>query len=68
MILDGKIPDIVNTNGKKKLIELFGEHWHSLSDEEKRINCFKNLGWETLIIWEKELKDRNIVERKILEF
>jgi very-short-patch-repair endonuclease len=66
-IIDGKVPDFVNISGKK-IIELFGEHWHLPSDENKRINCFLGLGWDTLIIWEKELKDQEIVEEKILKF
>lgn len=68
MILDGKVPDFVNVNGKKKLIELFGEHWHPKKDEKIRINNFKKFGWGTLVIWEKELKNRVKLETKIINF
>jgi hypothetical protein len=29
MILGGKVPDFVNVNGQKKVIEMFGDFWHS---------------------------------------
>ena len=30
--LNGKLPDIVNINGQKKCIELFGDYWHADSE------------------------------------
>ena len=65
LILGGKCPDFLNINGKKKLIELFGDYWHSKErtgiepkeHERKRIEHFKRFGFDTLIIWEHELKD-----------
>jgi len=76
MILGGRIPDFVNINGKKRLIELFGNYWHSeektgrqgREEEAKRINHFKQFGWDTLIVWERELKDETSLKEKILEF
>jgi len=76
MILGGRIPDFVNVNGKKRLIELFGNYWHSeektgrqgKEEEAKRINHFKQFGWDTLIVWERELKDETSLKEKILEF
>lgn len=55
-IINGKNPDFINCNGKKLIIELFGEHWHKPEDENIRINIFKEYGYNTLIIWAKELK------------
>lgn len=58
--LGRKIPDFVNVNGKKRLIELFGEAWHEPEEVESRITFFKQFGeWETLIIWAKEMKHEN---------
>jgi G:T-mismatch repair DNA endonuclease (very short patch repair protein) len=68
MILGGKIPDFVNINGQKKVIELYGDYWHKGQDINVRIDYFKQLGWDTLIIWEKELKDIENLKLKILEF
>ena len=56
-------PDFINTNGKKQLVELFGDYWHSLKQSEQRIDYFKQWGYHTLVIWESELKDTNIAKR-----
>lgn len=67
-IIGGKCPDFLNINGKKKLIELFGKHWHKEFEINKRINFFKKFGFDTLIIWEEELKNLPELEQKILNF
>lgn len=72
MILGGKIPDFVNINGKKQLVELYGEFWHSPEMEretpEERINYFRKFGFNTLIIWEAEMKNEGMLKTKILNF
>jgi len=78
MILGGKVPDFVNINGQKKIIELYGDYWHSdkiikksgcYEDTEKgRIKYFKKYGYKTLIVWEHELKNLNKVKKRILKF
>lgn len=57
-ILDGKNPDFMNTNGQKKLLEVFGEYWHdrNSSEAEDRQNAFAKYGFHTLILWETDLK------------
>lgn len=67
-ILAGKCPDFTNVNGQKKLIELFGDYWHKGDDGEERIELFRQYGYETLIIWEHELKDERKLKDKILSF
>ena len=54
-------PDFININGEKKVIELFGEHWHDTEEkgQENRINKFKQFGFDCIVIWGKELKDKN---------
>lgn len=74
--LSGMIPDFVNVNGKKKVIELFGDYWHSdevvrgawKRTEFGRIAAYKQLGYDTLIIWGHELKDIGVVMDRIEEF
>ncbi len=66
--LGGKVPDFVNVNGKKKLIELYGDFWHKGQSGRKRINYFKKFGWDTLIVWEKELKNRVSLTKKLYSF
>lgn len=67
-VIDGKIPDFVNINGKKQVIELFGEHWHKVTDVQKRINLFARFGFNTLIVWGSELRNENLVVDKIKQF
>ena len=68
-ILGGKCPDFVNMNGRKQLIELFGNYWHKDDNSQDRINYFKQYGFNTLIIWENELlKQPELVFWKILKF
>lgn len=67
-ILGGKCPDFLNTNGKKQLIELFGEYWHDIFDIGERTNYFKQFGFNTLIIWESELQDETRLVRRLRRF
>jgi G:T-mismatch repair DNA endonuclease (very short patch repair protein) len=68
MILGGKVPDFVNVNGKKKIIELFGDFWHRGENPRNRINFFKRYGWSTLVVWEHELKSPKVLIGKIKRF
>lgn len=54
--IGGKCPDFINFKDKR-IIELFGNYWHKKSEEKQRINHFKKYGYNTLIIWEEELKN-----------
>lgn len=67
-MINGKNPDFTNINGQKKLIELFGDYWHKDDNPQDRIDVFKPFGWDTLIIWERELKDIKQLKRKIFDF
>jgi len=68
-------PDFVHVN-QKKIIELFGSWWHgeertgvpNEQHEQERINYFATEGYQTLIIWEYELKDVDKLIKKILKF
>jgi hypothetical protein len=66
--INGKSPDFVNCNGQKKIIELFGDYWHRGQNPQDRIDAFKPFGYDTLVIWERELKDMDLVTNKIREF
>jgi G:T-mismatch repair DNA endonuclease (very short patch repair protein) len=63
------IPDFVNTNGEKKVIEVNGCYWHGCKkcypggskhtkdDSKKRIAKYKEYGYDCTIVWEHEFKD-----------
>ena len=66
--IGGKNPDWINTNGKKQLIEFFGNYWHKIEDEKIRKEHFKKYGFDCLIIWEHDLQDKNILLQKVKNF
>lgn len=69
VVLGGRNPDFININGKKKIIEIFGDYWHKDDDPEIRIRHFKQYGYDTLVIWEKEFRsDKNKVLEVLKEF
>lgn len=68
IIIDRKVPDFVNINGQKKLIEFNGDYWHTEEETKKRVELFKKYGYDTLVIWEHELEDIKAVVNKILDF
>lgn len=72
--IGGKIPDFVNVNGKKAVIELFGQYWHSpLFNQnvpqhrtyDATIKHYKKYGFDCLIIWDEELQHMEQVKEKI---
>lgn len=62
-VLGGKIPDFVAVDGQKKLVELFGEAYHTLDEEPERVDYFAQLGWQTLVVWASELKLPQTVDK-----
>ena len=82
IIIGPRTPDFVSSNGKKKVIELFGCFWHGCKE------CFVNRGrkhiaklndkkiykdyakhdYDCLVIWEHELEDMQAVEEKVREY
>lgn len=66
VVLGGLIPDFVNVNGKKQVIELFGDYYHrpEISNKDWRrselgkVMIYNSLGWKCLVIWEHDLKTK----------
>ena len=73
--LSRMIPDFVNINGKKEVIEVFGDHWHSTKRTKEtnnwkdtelgKIMAYGSIGYKCLVVWEKELKNPQAVIKKI---
>ncbi len=68
LIIGNKCPDFANINGKKKLIELYGDYWHRGQNSEDRKKIFRKFGYDTLVIWEHELNNLEILKNKIEAF
>lgn len=73
-LIHGYSPDFVNCNGKKEIIEVFGDYWHSSEREQTtwkrtelgRIMLFNSFGFRCIVLWERELNtltDDAIVEK-----
>lgn len=60
----GKNPDFINEE-KKTIIELFGDYWHEDEDEINRTTHFKSHGFNTIVVWESEIK--NLSEEDIIK-
>jgi len=71
-------PDFVNCDGKKKIIEVFGDYWHNPSRRGIKLDCteagrgqaFAEFGFGMLVIWEHELKTlpEEVIVSKVRSF
>jgi len=79
VIIDGQIPDFIDTNGSNKLIELFGRPWHDPNHSKKirvkenrtennKLRFYASHSYDCLVIWDEELKDENHVVDRIKAF
>lgn len=74
LVIGGFAPDFVNVDGKKALIELFGDYWHTVGarrwdqTELGRIMAYNSLGFRCLVIWEHELDNETMVKNKVAHF
>lgn len=79
VVLSGRCPDFVHTDGQKKIIEVFGDYFHDpdLNEtvewertEEGRKELFKEFGFDTLVLWQSNLEEMSNKEiaNKIKKF
>lgn len=68
VVINGKCPDFINVNGQKKIIELFGDYWHKGQNPKDRKAVFSPFGYKTLVIWERELKTKGKLIKRIQQF
>jgi hypothetical protein len=75
IVIDGLCPDFINVNGKKLIIEVFGEYWHKNKKDMKyrctengRREAFSKYEYSTLIVWENEFIDESKIIEKIHVF
>lgn len=65
--INGKNPDFVNRE-RDKVIEFFGDYFHAGQDPADRAAVFAPFGYQTLIIWESEMKNMEGVVSRIHAF
>jgi len=61
------LPDFTNEE-EKKIIEVYGDYWHKGDDPQERIDTFRKYGYDCLIIWEHELKNKDKVIKEVKKF
>jgi dTDP-4-amino-4,6-dideoxygalactose transaminase len=66
--IDRLIPDFVHINGKRKVIDVVGSYWHSDKEVESRHIRYRIQGWDSLMLREKDLKDKDQLYKRILTF
>lgn len=54
LIVGGRCPDF--WDGGNRLIEVYGNYWHPKDDSQKRVDLFKQYGYDCLVVWESELR------------
>lgn len=62
-------PDFINTE-KKIIVEVFGNYWHNLPENKvkdaRRLGLYKEKGYKTIVIWEKELIQKEMLSKQII--
>ena len=62
-------PDFIESNGRKLAVEVFSDYWHSpllrpnllySQTYHGRKEILKKMGWKVVILWECELKSKNV--------
>ncbi len=76
--LNRMVPDFININGEKSVIEVFGDAFHRpevawkpigyRSTEKGRTEAYEELGYKCLIIWESDFKKPDAVVNKLSSF
>jgi len=62
-----KNPDFIWLE-QNRVIELFGSYWHKESEIKARTKIFAEYGYDTLIIWDYELGNKETLLAKLKEF
>lgn len=74
--IEGINPDFVDSDGKKVIVEIFGDYWHDpnkrkisyKATEKGRKALLKKYGWECAIVWESEIKEEDIILKKLRKY
>lgn len=68
LIIDKLTPDFTNCDGRKEVIELYGDYWHRNDNPEEKIDRYAKFGFRCLVIWERELKNEEEIISKLQDF
>ena len=54
VVLDSLVPDFININGRKAVIEVFGNYWHRPDEIAQKRRRYRRLGFQCVAVWEKD--------------
>lgn len=60
VVLGGKVPDFVNVNGEKIVLECFGRYWHQEDEIPILKAIYATYGFSCIIIWEDECNEKDL--------
>lgn len=66
--IEGRNPDFININGKKLVIELLGNYWHTVKAKVtpmERVAHYKQYGFKCITIWQSQMKYPDMVTNTI---
>jgi len=70
VFIGGKVPDYININGKKIVVEYASTYWHETVVESTmedyvngRTEHFEKYGYKTIFIFDKDLEESKIIEK-----
>jgi len=62
-----KFPDFID-EVNRRIIEVWGDFYHRGQNPQDRIDYFKQYGWNTVVVWTSEFKDRDVLKEKLMLF
>jgi dTDP-4-amino-4,6-dideoxygalactose transaminase/intein/homing endonuclease len=62
------IPDFVNLKGKRKVIDILGNYWHTKAEYPERNKRYNKHGYGSLILWENELSNKEALKERVKAF
>jgi len=69
-------PDFTNIRGQRKVIDMFGNYWHSEAKtgqthdehEAERRRYYRGFEWDSIVVWENELENTERLNQRIYDF
>lgn len=71
IVIGGCCPDFINTNGKKLIVEFYGEFFHKPQEEGYKKKIYAQFGYDTFAIWSKDIQNhtnRNLLFGRLKEW
>ena len=67
VVIGRKVPDFININGLKSVVELWGEFYHKGEDPQALVSHYGRYGYTASVIWARELYKPEKLKQRLLE-